>query len=275
MLARLWEENKRFLVVAGSAFLVFLVLNGAIGSYLARADRVLDSAAQLERKIRALKKELDHGFAAEQNRLSSYEAHEEGLLKEIILPPMEELSAFDEAAPRVQFNKAIDRVWGRALETANRMGVAIPEKLGPEDFAIDRGDGKAQYERYYHELAVIGGALNALVEAGMAEIQRPQLVNFPDDPILGSEGFSCRLRGAGFVARGTYDSFVRLLKSVQDPERFLQVRVMELKPVKGEEHLVQGSLDFAGLLLASGSEDGAEDGDGDGGVPRPLKRRRR
>ena len=171
----------------------------------------------------------------------------------------------------MQFNQAIDRVWGESLEKANRRGVAIPEKLGPEDFGIRTGDGQAEYARYYDELAIVGAALGALIEAGLTEIRRPAVLEEEDLEISGSDSFLCRFRGCSFDVAGPYDSFVRTFTNLQEAGNFLQVRMIELRPRREDASVLQGTLEFVGIRLVDGST--LEDSGPSEGLAPPASRR--
>ncbi len=255
MLSRLWAENKRFILIAGSGLAVFLILNGILGGYLARVDGVLRKASLLEKDSRALLKDLKR-YWDEKSRLSDYEKHEAQLRGELELPPEKEIDNLDKAAPLVQFNQAIDRAWGLAREKANQAAVAIPEKLGPQDFGVEKGDSDRDYERHYAYLGVIRRALHALIDAGMAEISRPELIQedllrvIPDD-----DGVSCMLRAVRFRVAGSYDSFIKVLKALQAPQSFIQVNIGSLAAKgAGDDRTVKGDLEFTTFRLVEGAE---------------------
>jgi hypothetical protein len=254
MLTKFWEQNKRFLLITGGGLAVFLLLNALIGSYVHRADKSLTRASQLERDIRELKKELSLRFWQEKTRLADYETHEQSLRKELELPPEKELASFDASAPLLQFNAAVNRVWGEATEQANRAGVALPEKLSSDDFGIESRDGRELYEQYYDYLAVARRGLDVLVGAGMTEIQKPALQAEEDLPIRLNDKVVCRLRPVSFTVSGPFESFLRALKGVQAAGSFLQVRLMQLGPKRGDDRVLQGTVQFAGIRLVEASE---------------------
>jgi len=258
MFQRIWTQNKRFILVAGAGLAVFLILNSFLGAFVGRVEGpkgLLAEASKLEKDVRSLHKELNRNYWEEKARLESYEKHESDLASELQLPREKEVEKLDSAAPLVQFNQAIDRAWGQALEKANRASVAIPEKLGPEAFGVAKDDGPQEYELYYSYLGVVRRALMALIDAGISEIGRPELVPPEELPVVaGSEDFFCVYRGVRFKVSGAYESFLRLLKSVQEPRSFLQVRILSLgSKGGGDERSVKGELEFVGFQIAAGS----------------------
>jgi hypothetical protein len=248
MLARLWAENKKFLLITGTGLTMFLLLNSWADAYIGRAEGWLDEATHIEREIRELKRELNRGYWREKSRSRSYGDHETRLLRAIENSPEPELGRFDRASPRLQFNQAIDRVWASALEQANRSGLRIPEKLAPEDFGLDRSDGRREYERYYDYLGVVRRALEGIVAAGIAEIGRPELIPEEDSLVAENERFACRFRAARFELLGSSRSFVELLDQFQRDGEFLQVRLVDLRGSQLEGQL-RGTVEFAGMRL--------------------------
>jgi len=251
MFNRIWEQNKKFLLKAGAGLGVFLVLSGMLRAYGDRANATLREASEIDAKIRKLKQTLSERYWEEKTRLEAYETYEAELREAMSVPLPAEFARFDEKAPLLQLNRAIDRVWGETRRTANTVGVAIPEKLGPADFGVERGDGRTQYERFYRELAVVANALDALVAAHMSEIRRPRLLDPEAFPILGSEEEACLLYGAEIDVAGDFASFLRVFAALQEPKNFLQVRIRTLHPKRGDDALLEGTLEFAGVQLVS------------------------
>jgi hypothetical protein len=255
VISRIWEQNKKFILVTGGSLAIFLFINSFLGGYIESADGpkgLLAKSSQLEREVRTLHKDLQNRYWEEKSRLESYEKHETELRSKVELSPEPELSKLDTAAPSGQFNRAVDRIWGQALEKANRATVAIPEKPGPEDFGIEKEDGKAEYERHYDYLGVMRRALSVLVDSGMSEIGRPEIVEEEVFQVVpGDESVHCVLRSVRFKVAGPYESFVKTVKGVQAPKEFLQARVeMEQKP--GDDRTVRGHIEFASVRLVEG-----------------------
>jgi hypothetical protein len=238
---------------------------------------LLTRAGDLERQVRALHKDL-YRYHEEKARLADYERHEAALRSELELPAEPELARFDEGSALNQFNQAIDKTWGEAQDKANRANVPLPEKLGPQDFLIERKHGKREYEGHYAYLGVIRRALAALIDAGMVEIGRPDLIEEEMLPILANdESVHCLFRGVRFRVTGPYESFLRVLKALQAPQGFLQVNVRSLGAKSpGEERLLRGDLEFAALRLVDGSGAQADPGQTlPGKQPAPKGRGRR
>jgi hypothetical protein len=259
MLSRIWAEQKRFILVVGGGFAIFLFLNALAGGCIQRADGpngLIAQAGKREREVRALHKELKDRYWDEKSRLEGFEKEEAALRADLELPPEAEIATLDEAAPINQFNRAIDKVWGEATRTANRAAIALPEKLGPEDFGISSDDGKREYEQHYAYLGVIRRALRTLVESGMTEIGRPELVDAELVPVIpGNEIIQCIYVGVIIKVAGPYDAFLRALKGVQGAKDFLQVRIEEIaQKSANEERIVRGELQFLSFRLAEGAD---------------------
>ncbi len=253
---RIWEQNKRFLMITGAGLSVFLMLNSLVSSYVARADKLLQGASQDAEQARRLKQELKGQYWEIKDRLADYERYEEQLQMDLSLPPESALRKLDKRALLVQFNEATEAVWEDALAIANARSVELPERLSAEDdFGYETSDGPAELARYYDYLAVTRHGLMALLESGMREIFRPELIAEEMQPIPDNAGeASMMLRVVRFGCVGPYDAYSRLLGSVQEAGRFLQVQVLSLTPVKGSnESLLKAELLFAGLRLIRSS----------------------
>jgi len=279
MLTRIWGENKRFILIVGGSFAIFLFLNSFAGGCIQRADGpkgLIAQAGQREREVRVLHKELKDRYWEEKSRLEGYGKEETALRTDLEVPPEGEVANIDEAAPIAQFNRAIDKVWGEATQTANRAALALPEKLGPEDFGISRDDGKREYERHYAYLAVIRRALRTLVESGMTEIGRPEPVDAEVIPVVqGNDSVKCLYVGVVFKVAGPYEAFLRTLKSVQGAKDFLQVRIEDLSQKSAnEERILKGELQFLSFRLAEGAElEKADEGKGKKPARKPGRRK--
>ena len=168
MLSRIWAENKRFLLIAGSSLALFLILNSCVSSYARRVEGPTGLHARstrLAREIRQLHKEV--GIYNEVKSLLAKYAEQEGELRTALeLPAEKELAEFDDSTPLLQFEKAVDRVWEQALERANRAGVALPEKVEARDFRVARDDDQREYESHYAYLGILRRALSALIASG-------------------------------------------------------------------------------------------------------------
>lgn len=275
MFLKIWEQNKRFILIAGSGLVVFLFFQSCVSSYERKVDGPKGLWAQsgkLERDVRALLKEVSPRYHPEKARLEDYEKLEGSLRSDVELPP----EKVPDKPDVVQFNLAIDRTWGQAQEKANRLGVILPEKLGPQEFGVEKQSSKREYERFYSYLAIARRALNALLDSGMAEIGKPKLVQEETLPVLkDSENTLCLFRGVSFTVAGPYESFLRLLKSVQGPQNLLQVRIVSMtSKAGGEERTVKGELEFVGFRLAERSEV-AEEEPKAGAKPPPSRKRSR
>ena len=65
----------------------------------------------------------------------------------------------------------------------------------------------------------------------------------------------CLYRGVSFAVSGPYESFLRVLKSLQSPQNFLEVRIVNMASKGGgDDRLVKGELEFVGFRLAERAE---------------------
>ena len=189
MLARIWTQNKKFILVVGSSLALFLILNSCIGGYMHRADGPKGlgaKSAMLQRDIRRLQKELA-GYSEVKSLLQAYEREENTLRADLELPQEKEMDAFDEATPIRQFDQAVYRVWNDARQKANQANVPLPEKLDVRDFGVERQDGRTEYRRHYAYLGILRRALNLLINSGMTEIGRPELLEPDSLPVLAGD----------------------------------------------------------------------------------------
>jgi hypothetical protein len=275
MLQRIWEQNKNFLLVAGSGFALFLILNSCVGSYVRRPEApggLYAQASKLEKDIRRLEKEVS-SHAEVKALLAAYEEEEAALRAEIEPAPEKEVATFDEVNAFRQFDQAIDRVWAEALELANRANVALPEKPGIQDFGVRREDRKSEYEDHYAYLGILRRAVGALIDSGMVEIGRPELLDPDYLPVAEIDGATlCLFRAVRFQVSGPYESFVRVFQTVQSPKDFIQVRLGTLAPkAKDQDQVLKGQLDFVGIWLVP-RESVEKDGTA-GGRARPARKR--
>ncbi len=244
---RIWEENKRFFLVAGAGLAVFLGLNAWISSYLAGADATLRKASELAEQSRKLKQELKGGYWEVRGRIDDYAELEKRLLGDLAVAPLSEASRLDQNALLVEFNESIEKVWEDALKIANRQGVELPERLSPDDFGYEPSDDLTAFQRYYKYLAIIRRAMNAILEADVRELGQPELIAEDVHAIENNPERGLLLRVVRFSTLASYDTYVRLLKSVQTPGDFLQVQILSLAVPKGGD----GSLLRADMIFGT------------------------
>ena len=84
---KLWEENKRFLLVTGAGLLVFLFLYSLLVSGTRSVAEETNGAIfeHLEPDVKRLHTHLKDAYHAEQSRLRDYEAIETHLLERFAL----------------------------------------------------------------------------------------------------------------------------------------------------------------------------------------------
>lgn len=260
MFERLWAENRRFVLVAGTGFAVFLILNSCVsscGSRLVGPQGLYARAERLEKDIRRLHKSLGQ-YSVVQTYLEGYEREETSLREALEIAPEPEIRNFDAAAPALQFERAVDRIWGQALSKANRANVAIPDKPSLSDFRIGRGDGPAEYDEHYRKLALLRRALDALIDSEASQISRPAVLDPEEFAIAPGDGsVTCVFYGVEFRAEGSLASFFKLLSALQAPPEFLQVRLVSLAPKRGESgDPLEGTIQFWSFRFLEGKETG-------------------
>jgi hypothetical protein len=254
MFQRIWAQHKKFILQAGSGLALFLILDSCVGSSIRRVDGpdgLRAQALRTERSVRAIHKELAR-YKETKSSLESFRVERAEVRAALELPPERELERLDTSAPLLQFNQAIDRVWAQALEKANRLGISLPEKLAAQDFGAQGQGDKEEYQRHYAYLGLVRRALGTLVDAGMSEIGRPELVEEDTLPIhAGEEWPACVFRAVRFKVAGNFESFLGTLQSVQEPKAFLQVRVRSLQSKSAtEDRGLKGELEFVAIAFS-------------------------
>lgn len=258
ILSRIWAQNRRFLLLAGAALALFLILNSCVSSYAERVEGptgLYARSTKLAREIRQLHKEVA-AYNEVKSLLTGYRDQETELRRNLELPPEKELESFDESTPILQFEKAIDRVWEQAVQQANRVGVVLPEKPDSRDFGASRDDTRAEYESYYASLGILRRALDVLIRSGMLEIGRPEFLEPDYLPVLpDDESLFMLFRALRFRVVGPYEGYIRVLQAVQSPGDFLQVRIRKMAVARGnEEGFIEGELDFVAFGLVDAAD---------------------
>ncbi|MBN1441880.1 MAG: hypothetical protein JXA90_04175 [Planctomycetes bacterium] len=253
MLKRFWINNQRFVLIVGCALVLFLVSNYMISRLGRGADASYTFCRKLQKEIALLHRELKQTYAAEVSKVDAYDANEAAIRSDLCLQADPEIKP--SKTLMLEFSKEIESVWASVGREASRRGVKLPEKLTADDFGIDPGDGPREYQTYSSYLRIVEQALGTLVEAGATYIGPVELIppeRAEATRVQGSEDHYCLYRGVGFAVQGTYASFIRVLEMCQEPRRFLQVRVRNLKAVRsssGDPGELRGQVEFYGIRL--------------------------
>jgi len=262
MLRSLWINHQKFLLISASVAVVFLALNSFISGLAEGADQTYRRCRSLGQNISRLHGELERTYWLERRRAEAYARAEAELREELALPlpPLPE----GERSLLIAFNKRIDRVWGEAQSRANPRGLALPEKLSPDDFDIDPNYGPGEYRILHAYLSVVERALLIAVDSGMTSIGKPSLIPWIQSPVIadGLEVGKTNYLGAAIVLRGRFENFLRLFDLAQAEKSFLQVRIVgKLTPRSDDEEILEAEVELFGLQV-----DAPAAGDGAGGV---------
>jgi hypothetical protein len=253
MLKSLWIDHQRFLLASGVVALLFLVGNSWVSGISEATDRRLGVCRELERQIVQIHKDLERTYHLEARRKATYEKEEALLALDLSLA--EEPERKDSASLLIDLNRRIDEIWTRAQTAANAIGLALPDKLGPKDFDIDvdSRDGPEEYRYFHAYLTVVERALEVLIDSEVDRIGTPEVIPpLRSDVLVGESSVGiCDQLGVAMPVTAPYESFARVFQAAQDPSPFLQVRIHgRLVPVKGQENLLKGELEFYGSRIA-------------------------
>ena len=261
MLKNFWINHQRFLLLCGGALVTFLIGNSLIANLAAGANSTYVECRRLRKQIVDLHRTLDSSYWDERDKLDAYSKHEKALVEAVCLAAPTEPTTSKSLL--IELNRRIDATWDGVREQASDSGLQLPEKLTAQDFDIEPGEAPEQYKINFSYLGIVSQALRALVAAGMTQIDTPDLISEEDSPVLygDEEVATCVYRGVSFPVVGSYDSFVKLLRMVQEPKAFLQVRLIDLAPVRAtQQSLLGAKLEFYGLLIEYGEDSGTSEG---------------
>jgi hypothetical protein len=276
-LKEFWLDNKKFLLAVGGALVVFFTIGDFAAGFVEDADLTRKKSGKERRELIGLHKDLRNSFWVEQAKVEHYEKQEAELKKALCMPEVTELDGGNVDQLRVKFDQAISRVWQAVQQDANRAGIRLPPPISSQDdFVVSSDDGLNEYRVYYSYLRVVRLALEALVKAGVSEIEQPDVIPPESLPVADNEGeMVCVYHGVEIGVRGSYASILKVLELVQVEGSFLQARLSNLRAVgsrDAEERLLRGSIVFFGFALVEPSEDTSE---GSGRTRGRGKRRRK
>lgn len=250
-----WEENKKFLLLAGGGLLVFLIADHYIVDF---ADGVESTHKKIQMRYDDVVDKhlgLKNGWYEESRKVEAYKEHEVELKKKLCLPDPVSLEG-ESSQLQIKFDKAIADTWEGVRQEANRAGISLPPELTARDFNVEQDSGIARYQEHYADLAIVERALQVLVKAGVSEIQTPEpyeseLRRVKDN----DESIQCLYRAVAIGVTTSFESLQKVLAQVQEAEPYLQVRLKSLRP-KGsanqEDRSLVGEIEFVGFRLEEG-----------------------
>ncbi|MBI4585241.1 MAG: hypothetical protein HY717_14605 [Planctomycetes bacterium] len=267
---KIWEENKRFLLIAGGGLAAFLLLNAIlVTGYKNQAlgkDGTIERNRLLEVKVQRLYKEVRDRFHEEKNMLESYAHFERDYLQRFSIPPQKNLPDFRKGtSAQIYFNDQIEKIWGEVSRKAREINCLMPEKITTQDLGVLPDDTAEDTQRHFIYLEILRRALNAMVDSGMKKIDKPKLHEEEPLPVKGNPAAQIVYQRLTVQVQGTYDSFLQLLRKCQEPNQpnktgqFLQVILLDLAPVSaGAASLLKGNLEFANFAIEEVKEEGAQ-----------------
>ena len=278
---KIWEENKRFLLIAGGGLAVYLLLNALlVTGYKNQAlgrDGTRERNRILDGKVQRLQKEVRDRFNEEKSNFESFASFEGDYLQRFSIAPPKELPDFRKGmSAQVYFNDLVERIWGEVNRKAREINCVIPEKISTQELGVLADDAAEDTSRHFIYLEILRRSLNALVNSGMRKIDKPKL--HPEEPlsIRGNPDHEMVYQRITVQAQGTYDNFLQLLKNCQEPNKadkpgqFLQVIVLDLSPAGSSgASVLKGNLEFANFAVEEIRE--VETGQSKGGARSKLR----
>ncbi len=252
MFQRLWEENKRFLMVTGGALLVFLVARSCvIGPYEAGATETVDENSKLKSRLDRLARPIERRFNIERSQLDEYLDIERDLRQRFCLRVPDDAALVKPGtAKEVLFTQKIDRIWGEVYPKARLINSKLPEKISIRDLGMRPEDTEADLKRHTLYLEILRRALNVLVDSGMHEIGSPHFQPEVEYFIRGNERHRIVFRKIDFKVRGPYDSFVQVLRECQKKSgAFIQALVLDMDPRRAGPDALNGRVEFGGFSI--------------------------
>jgi hypothetical protein len=270
MIQRLWEDHRKLIIQCGAGLVVFLFLNSCISRYVDRAEATDRQSRKVLDQNRRLHKQLEESYAEEAEKVEVYAALEQDLRSAVCLSEPPEIQSAG-GSLQIKFDKEIADAWESVLPDANRAGLTLPPRLTSQDFGVQPEDGAVEYKRYYSYLGIVRQALPALVKSGFEELGAVDLVPEEVREVVLNDGVSLLERAVSFQVAGPYESFLKLLGAFQEPGKFLQVRVRNLRQPKGKAADAGGlhaELLFVGLRLEEIAPEAAGHREGTSGARR-------
>ena len=280
---KLWEENKRFLLVTGAGLLVFLFLYSLLVSGTRGVAESTNQAIfeRLEPDVKRLHRLLKDDYHAEKNRLDSFDALETELLERFAFREPRGSKKTSKGSWELYFQDKLDEIWKSVnrIRSEKSLDVELPPKVSTRDLEVFSDDGPLEIRRHHLDIELLRRALHLLVESGVRRIEQLKPLQ---EEVLGiriNEDYRIVYHRLSIRARGSFESFARILRRVgktypaEDGGGIMQTLLLDLssKGVRGADDL-RGQLEFAAFYLEELGEDEEFQNE-----PRssPTKRRRR
>src|SRR5262245_47921916 len=127
---RIWQENKRFLLMVGGALALFLLLRScAVDGLLRSADAERQRNQKLEKEINGTRSRVIVRYPEERKSLADLAQIETNLAGRCLTPPPANVPDTKRSAAQIQFSEMIESIWAKLKTKANQKGVRIPEKI--------------------------------------------------------------------------------------------------------------------------------------------------
>ncbi len=271
-LQRIWEENKKFLLMVGGSLALFLLLRScAVDGLLRSADAERQRNQKLEKEINGTRSRVIVRYPEEKKSLADLAQIESNLAGRCLSAPPSNVPDTKRSAAQIQFSEMIDAVWSKLKTKANQKGVRIPEKISTNDLGVAAGDTEADHERNAMYLEIVDRALATCVDQGMVQIEKPTIFGEEAAPIRDNEDVSMLYRRVGVTAYGPYEAYKRVFREFQKAPGFVQVRLMSLDSKSTAiPGALRGQLQFVGLRLLKEGEDASP-----GEKKKPASRRKK
>lgn len=281
---KLWEENKRFLLVTGAGLLVFLFLYSLLVSGTRGVAEGTNRAIfeQLEPEVKKLHKLLKDDYHAEKNRLDSYDTFETELLERFAFREPRGTKKTAKGSWELYFQDKVDEIWKSVnrIRREKSLDVELPQKVSMRDLEVFSDDTSVEIRRHHLDIELLRRALHLVVESGVRRIDQLKPMQ---EEVLGiriNENHRIVYHRLSIRARGSFESFARILRRAgkpyptEDGGGIMQALLLDLssKGVRGADDL-RGQLEFAAFYLEELSED--EELDNEPGSATKKRRRRR
>ncbi len=277
ILQRIWQENRDFIIKAGSGFVIFLFLRGCVVNtfFFERAERTRISNSKTETEVSKLRSEVVSRLPQEEKNLEEFSEIEKDLLVQCLTPPPASVPDPKLGAPQIQFSQRIDAIWTELQSKANRKNFRIPPKITPADLGVGAADTPEDLQRESAYLQLLGRALHSCVDSGMVAIDKIQIFPQEDWAIRGNEMSALVYDRVSLTVQGPFTAYRDVLQDFQGPGKTAQVRLVSLDSKgAGGVNALRGQIEFVGLQMLTASQ-GETDKPPDAPEKKPKRKRRK
>src|SRR5262245_56877860 len=213
---RIWQENKKFLLMVGGALALFLLLRScAVDGLLRAADGERQRNQKLEKEINGTRSRVVVRYPEEKKSLENLAQIEANLAARYLSAPPANIPDTKRSAAQIQFSEMIESIWAKLKTRANQKGVRIPERISTTDLGVQSGDNAADHERNSMYLEIVDRALGTCVDQGMLQIEKPTIFPEEDAPIRDNDDVSMIYRRVGLTGHGPYEGHTPRSRQVQ------------------------------------------------------------